>query len=71
MERLTRSRDRQLLDQPRGEALDSLVEMARWSNPGHAWASRTILGRMVGVEEQELEKTDTERIIGAAMMGRH
>jgi hypothetical protein len=70
LERLTRSRDRQLLDLLRAEALDSLVEMARWRSPGHAWAAKMILGRMVGVEEQDLDKTDTERVIGAAMMGK-
>lgn len=70
MDGLTRSRGRQLLDQLRAEALDSLVEMARWHNPGHAWAARAILGRMVGVEEQELQKTDPERIIAAATMGK-
>jgi len=36
----------------------SVVEPGRWRNPGHAWAAKVVLGRMVGVEEQDLDKTD-------------
>ncbi len=36
---LTKSRDPNLLSVLRRDALDSLLEMARWRNPGHAYAA--------------------------------
>jgi len=40
----------------RAEALDSLLEMARWRSPGHAEAALTILGRIAGIDEDSLTK---------------
>jgi hypothetical protein len=41
---LTESRDPQLLKQLRKEAMDALVEMARWQSVGHASFARRLLG---------------------------
>lgn len=53
---LTESRDPKLLTALRTDALDSLIEMARWRSTGHAEAALTILGRMVGLSEDSLNK---------------
>jgi hypothetical protein len=51
---LSRRRDPRLLRVLRSQALDSLVEMARWRDPGHASDARMILGRIGGIEERRL-----------------
>jgi hypothetical protein len=53
---LTTTRDPRVLAQLRDEALDPLLEMARWRNIGHAEAALTVLGRMAGIEEDALQK---------------
>lgn len=53
---LTKSRDLRVLAPLRSEALDPLVEMARWHNMGHAEAALSILGRIAGVDEDTLNK---------------
>jgi hypothetical protein len=53
---LTKSRDARVLAQLRTEALDPLVEMARWRNMGHAEAALSILGRIAGLDEDTLDK---------------
>lgn len=66
---LTGARDPRLLRALRSQALQSLVEMARWKDRGHAWDARMILGRVAGIEEKSLEKVATdnvEEIISAA-----
>ena len=67
---LMRERDAQLLFCLREHALTSLVEMARWSFPGHADNARFILGRMGGIDEKTLTamvaKQEVEPIIKAA-----
>ncbi|MGA7238531.1 MAG: hypothetical protein WBY44_22805 [Bryobacteraceae bacterium] len=40
----------------RSEALDPLVEMARWHYKGHAEAALSILGRIAGIDEDSLYK---------------
>ena len=50
---LTQKRDPQLLRDLRSEALEPLVEAARWEK-GHALAARVILGRIAGIDEQQL-----------------
>lgn len=52
---LSQWRDPKLLAALRAQALDSLLEMARWRS-GHAFAARMILGRMAGLEEARLLK---------------
>ena len=68
---LTDSRDPKLLKQLRAEAMDALVEMARWQFAGHASFARRLLGRIGGIEEASLdtlvERNDqAEAIIAAA-----
>jgi hypothetical protein len=53
---LTKSRDPKVLTLLRAEALDSLLEMARWRSMGHAEAALTILGRIAGLDEDSLDK---------------
>jgi len=51
---LTRRRPPRLLALVRRTSLESLIEMAGWAND-HAQAARTILGRIAGIWESELE----------------
>lgn len=53
---LTRARNPRLLQQLRTEALPSLIEMARWHDPGHADAYRVILGRIAGLSESRIRQ---------------
>jgi hypothetical protein len=53
---LTTTREAKLLELLRADALESLLEMARWRNIGHAEAALMILGRMAGIEEETLNK---------------
>ena len=53
---LTNGRDPKLLSLLRADALDSLIEMARWRSVGHAEAALTILGRIAGIDEDLLDK---------------
>jgi hypothetical protein len=53
---LTETRDPKLLAQLRDDALDPLLEMARWRSIGHAEAALSILGRMAGIDEPALDK---------------
>lgn len=66
---LTERRDPRLLVCLREQALASLVEMARWSNPGHADSARLMLGRIAGIDEKSLfgmlERQEVEPIINA------
>ena len=53
---LTKSRDSKLLATLRADALDPLLEMARWRSIGHAEAALSILGRIAGLDEDALDK---------------
>lgn len=50
---LTASRDSALLADLRKSALHSLVEMARWSNPGHALGPFILVARIAGLNDGE------------------
>jgi hypothetical protein len=67
---LTESRDPALLAKIREEALPSLEEMARWKSIGHAWSSLSILGRVAGLSDEQIEAQieagNREMIIAAA-----
>jgi hypothetical protein len=71
---LTRSRNRELLQRLRSEALQSLIEMARWEDPGHAFAYRVLLGRIAGLNETQIQQLvaskKVDEIIAAAVGGR-
>jgi hypothetical protein len=60
----------QLLETLRRDALEPLIEMARWKNPGHATSALLILGRIAGVADQDVytavERGNRERIIAGA-----
>lgn len=49
---LTEPRDPALLAQLRTRALPSLVEMARWTSPGHAMGAYIILARIAGLDDR-------------------
>ena len=53
---LTKSRSPKLLARLRSEALVSLIEMARWHNPGHAYTFRLLLARIAGIDETRAEQ---------------
>ena len=52
----TLSRDRKpaLLAELRTIAIDSLIEMAKWRDSGHAYEARILLGRVAGIPEDRL-----------------
>jgi hypothetical protein len=52
----TASRNSDLLAKIRSVALDSLVEMASWHRPSHAYFARMVLGRVVGLPESRLKE---------------
>lgn len=51
---LTTGGDARLLACLREQALASLIDMARWSNRGHADNARLLLGRIAGIDEKTL-----------------
>jgi hypothetical protein len=53
---LTKGRDSKSLAPLGAEALDPLVEMARWRSMGHADAALSIVGRIAGIDEDSLNK---------------
>lgn len=69
LETLSVSRDQCLLARLRSSALESLLEMARWRDAGHAYAARILLGRVAGIEEARLQQlvqnSQTDEIISA------
>lgn len=52
--KLTRTRNKALLAELRAQALEPLIEMAKWHD--HAAAARIILGRIAGIPERQLMK---------------
>jgi len=69
--RLTEKRDPAVLSELRQKALPSLIEMARWKSSGHAYAPFILLGRVVGLPEDEItaawERGDRASFIEAAV----
>ena len=68
---LTEHRAPSVLSALRREALDPLIEMARWRNEGHAEAAVTILGRITGLDESTIDRMiqagEKEKIISRAI----
>lgn len=54
LEALSGNRDTTVLHQIKSEALGPVTEMARWKNPGHAMFAFIILGRIAGIEEDQI-----------------
>jgi hypothetical protein len=52
---MTAGRNPQLLAKIRAHAFGQLVEMARWTDPGHALGARLVLGRLARIPEDKLE----------------
>jgi hypothetical protein len=71
LERLTAAKKPGMLHSLRqSPAIDSLIEMARWRSPGHAYFALVILGRMAGIDEAKVQAmigdNQVEAIIRAA-----
>ncbi|HEV3316413.1 MAG TPA: hypothetical protein VG488_05565 [Candidatus Angelobacter sp.] len=70
---LTETRDPKLLSELRAETLDSLIEMARWHNAGHADPYRELLGRIAGLDEDSIHDLiangDVDMLISTAAKG--
>ncbi|HEY0679059.1 MAG TPA: hypothetical protein VGD17_12280, partial [Chitinophagaceae bacterium] len=54
---LTEKRPPALMKQLKDKLLNSLVEMSKWKNPGHAMMSYTLLSRLAGVAEDKINST--------------
>jgi hypothetical protein len=71
---LTSSGDSKLLSALANQSFDSLAEMARWKDKGHAIAYRIILGRIAGLSQKLSEELvndgRTEELIAAAQKKR-
>jgi len=67
---LTESRDPKLLAALKTRAFDAVVDIAQWTNPGHAMAGIVILGRMAGMSDADIfaayERGEKDKIIDAA-----
>jgi len=66
---LTTQRNPRLLRMLRAQATDSLLEMARWQEPGHASNARIILGRIGNIEETRLQQLVATRDVDAIIEG--
>ena len=67
---LTEKRDEKVLALIRNSALESLMQMARWQNPGHANAPFFIFGRTVDLTDAEIEKLWLNKLRAASDKGR-
>ena len=67
---LTEPRTPALLAALKARAFDSIVDIAQWTNPGHAMAGIFMLGRIAGIADPEIyamfERGERDRIITAA-----
>ena len=52
---LTAARDPELLAKIRSIAMGSLIEMASWRSPSHAFFARMVLGRIAGIPGDRLK----------------
>ncbi len=53
---LTAKRSPRLLEELRLKALDSMLEMAAWRRPSHAFFVRRVLGRVAGLPEERINE---------------
>lgn len=56
LDTLSSDRNPVLLAALRTRAMDSLIEMAKWRDSGHAYGARILLGRIAGIPEQRLRQ---------------
>ena len=70
LEPMTQQRDQKLLAMLRTQALEQLVEMAKWTNTGHAYEARLVLGRIAGLPEGDVRRMastgQVEALVNAA-----
>ncbi len=70
---LSANRDTAVLSRLRRSALPALVEMARWKSDGHAFGAFMLLGRLVGLSDQQIyeswSKGERETVIARAAAG--
>jgi len=66
LQALTESRDPKLLARLRAEALDSLVEMARWKDEGHALPGVAIFAHLAGAPDDKV--WDASRVSDDALL---
>lgn len=70
---LTESRDPAMLAALKARAFDSIVDIAQWTNPGHAMPGVFMLARIAGIPDQEafamFERGEKDKIIEAARKG--
>jgi hypothetical protein len=64
---LTADRNPVVLRELKARALGSLIEMARWQNPGHAFGPVRLLGRIAGIEEKELDRLAEKGDVGPVL----
>lgn len=68
---LTESRDERILSHLRERATPALVEMARWKHLPHALPAFILLGRVLGLAEQDIQDTwsrgEREKLIARAV----
>ena len=71
---MTESRNPALLAALKTRAFDALVDIAQWTNPGHAMAGIYMLGRIAGIADPEIyamfERGERDKIIEAARKAR-
>jgi len=75
LEGITARRNPKVLAELRSEALEPLIEMAKWHASGHATVYRIILGRIGGIDELGLQKMEeksdqVDAIVAAARNAR-
>jgi hypothetical protein len=67
---MTIGRDPKLLAKIREQALEQVIEMATWTEYGHAAAARLVLGRVAGIPEEKLgemaKEASADPIVAAA-----
>jgi hypothetical protein len=56
LQSITSTRNPKVLAELRSQAIEPLIEMAKWHDNGHAGSFRTILGRIGGIEEARLKE---------------
>jgi HEAT repeats len=71
---LTEGRNPTLMTALKTRAFDAMVDIAQWTNPGHAMAGIILLGRIAGMPDAEIfaayERGERDKIIDAARKAR-
>jgi hypothetical protein len=54
--KMTEKPNPDVLAELRADAVEPLIEMAKWRSTGHAYAARILLGRAAGIDEKKLQE---------------